>query len=73
LVRRNKDGDVPMAVKIQGTRQLERIERPQALSGSVLSRSFRASTDSNSTIDEREISDREAAVRRFDRCNGASW
>jgi hypothetical protein len=60
---------VPTAVKIQGNRQLQRIERPQALSGSVLSRSFRASTDSNSTIDEREISDREAAVRRFDRCN----
>jgi hypothetical protein len=36
---------VPMAVKIQGNRQLQRIERPQALRGSVLSRSFLASTE----------------------------
>jgi hypothetical protein len=36
---------VPMAVKIQGNRQLQRIERPQALRGSVVSRSFLASTE----------------------------
>jgi hypothetical protein len=36
LVRRNKDADAPLAVKIQGNRQLQRIERPQALYDEVI-------------------------------------
>ena len=34
---------MPQAVKIQGNRQLQRIERPQALSRSVLNQKFSCS------------------------------
>jgi hypothetical protein len=36
LIRGHKDADIPQAVKIESNRQLQRIQRPQALIHSVL-------------------------------------
>ncbi len=40
LVRRDKRGDMSQAVKIESNSQLQRIQRPQAITDSVLNQEF---------------------------------
>ena len=42
LVRRDKRGDMPLALEIEGNSQLQRIKRPKTLTHSVLNRNFLA-------------------------------